>query len=605
MGNRLVQYLLLAAVIAFLGAFLLAPIFTVVGVGLDRRLLAEVFSNYIYREGLINSFAIAGVTTFFVFLIAFPARNPVRPLRLPGEEPHASFRHDPDDPAAVRRRARFPADPRALRRDQYDPDRLRAPAVDFLGGSGRFWSVCLIEALHLYPILYLNLVTALGNLDPALDEAARNLGATRWERFRRITFPLMKPGILAGGSIVLVWSFTELGTPLMFGYNRVTSVQIFNGIMELESNPVPYALVVVMLFFAGAMYLAGKFALGKSPLNTTVKGAAGASAVRRAGWRRFVPTGVFLFVTLLAALPHIALVLTSFSMRWYNTILPREFTLLHFENALSDKIVLPSIVNSLHYSLLAMVIAVAVGVLVSLAAVRWKLWGSTLADLLAMLPLAVPGIIIAFGYLGMSVRFKFAAEYFNPVENPFLLLGIAYAVRRLPYVVRSVSAGLEQTPEELENAARSFGATAFATLRKITLPLVFANVIVGALFAFSFSMLEVSDSLILAQKAQFYPITRAIYDLSQVLGSGPYIACAFGVWAMLFLAATLGGRRSHARQPDRFHFQTLTTATDHIKKENHHDEFPRPDQSAGAVPADSILELERQTRPGRAAATDP
>ena len=298
-------------------------------------------------------------------------------------------------------------------------------------------------------------------------------------------------------------------------------------------------VVVVMLFFAGAMYLAGKFALGKSPLNTTVKGAAGASAVRRAGWRRFVPTGVFLFVTLLAALPHIALVLTSFSMRWYNTILPREFTLLHFENALSDKIVLPSIVNSLHYSLLAMVIAVAVGVLVSLAAVRWKLWGSTLADLLAMLPLAVPGIIIAFGYLGMSVRFKFAAEYFNPVENPFLLLGIAYAVRRLPYVVRSVSAGLEQTPEELENAARSFGATAFATLRKVTLPLVFANVIVGALFAFSFSMLEVSDSLILAQKAQFYPITRAIYDLSQVLGSGPYIACAFGVWAMLFLAATL------------------------------------------------------------------
>ena len=63
--------------------------------------------------------------------------------------------------------------------------------------------------------------------------------------------------------------------------------------------------------------------------------------------------------------------------------------------------------------------------------------------------------------------------------------------------------------------------------------------IVGALFAFSFSMLEVSDSLILAQKAEFYPITRAIYDLSQILGSGPFIACAFGVWAMLFLAAAL------------------------------------------------------------------
>lgn len=539
MGNRFVQYLLLATTVLFLGAFLLTPIYTVVEVGLDRRLLAEVFDNFLYREGLVNSFAVAGVTTFLVFLIAFPLALLYNRYEFPGK----NLTH-----LLVMIPMILPPFVGALGFQQilghYGVINTILTAcgfgaVDFLGGKGRFWSVCLIEALHLYPILYLNLVTALGNLDPALDEAARNLGASRWTRFRRITFPLMKPGILAGGSIVLVWSFTELGTPLMFGYNRVTPVQIFNGIMELESNPVPYALVVVMLFFAAAMYLAGKFALGGTPLNTTVKGTAGAGAVRCSGWRRFIPTGVFTLVTLLAALPHLALLLTAFSLRWYGTILPRDFTLLNFDNALSNKIVLPSIVNSLHYSLLAMLIAVVIGVLVSLAAVRWKLRGSGVADLLAMLPLAVPGIIIAFGYLGMSVRFGFAAKYFNPVENPFLLLGIAYAVRRLPYVVRSVSAGLEQTPEELENAARSFGATAFGTFRRVTLPLVFANVIVGALFAFSFSMLEVSDSLILAQKAQFYPITRAIYDLSQVLGSGPFIACAFGVWAMLFLAATL------------------------------------------------------------------
>lgn len=539
MRGRLLPYLLLAVVIVFLGAFLVVPIFTVAVVGLDRRLLVEVFQNYIYREGLINSFAIAGVTTFLVFLIALPLAILYDRFDFPGKSLTHLFVMIP---------MILPPFVGALGFQQILGHygvlntiliACGLPKGDFLGGNGRFWSICLIEALHLYPILYLNLVAALGNIDPALDEAARNLGAARWDRFRRITFPLMKPGILSGGSIVLVWSFTELGTPLMFGYNRVTPVQIFNGIMELESNPVPYALVVIMLFFACVMYLAGKFALGKTPLNTMVKGTAGARAAQCIGWRRFVPIGVFLALTLIAALPHLALVLTSFSMRWYATILPREFTLLHFESALSDKIVLPSVVNSLRYSLLAMLLSVAIGVLVSLATVRWRLWGSALADLLAMLPLAVPGIIIAFGYLGMSVKFKFAATYFNPVENPLLLLGIAYAVRRLPYVVRSVSAGLEQTPEELENAARCFGATAFATLRKITLPLVFANVIIGALFSFSFSMLEVSDSLILAQKTQFYPITRAIYDLSQVLGSGPYIACAFGVWAMLFLASTL------------------------------------------------------------------
>jgi iron(III) transport system permease protein len=171
--------------------------------------------------------------------------------------------------------------------------------------------------------------------------------------------------------------------------------------------------------------------------------------------------------------------------------------------------------------------------------VRWKLRFSGAADLLAMLPLAVPGVVVAFGFLSMSVRYDWAAKCFNPVENPLWLLAIAYAVRRIPYVVRSVSSGLEQTQEELENAARNFGAGPLRILTKITLPLIAANMLVGGLFAFSFSMLEVSDSLILAQKAQFYPITRALYDLAQILGAGSSIACAFGVWAMLFLAATL------------------------------------------------------------------
>ena len=98
----------------------------------------------------------------------------------------------------------------------------------------------------------------------------------------------------------------------------------------------------------------------------------------------------------------------------------------------------------------------------------------------------------------------------------------------------------ERIPDEIiEEAARTFGAGPVLTLRKIVLPLISANLIVGALFAFSFSMLEVSDSLILAQKAEHFPITRAIFDLSQILGSGPFTACAFGVWTMVFLAATL------------------------------------------------------------------
>ncbi len=338
---------------------------------------------------------------------------------------------------------------------------------------------------------------------------------------------------------MLIWSFTELGTPLMFGCTRTTAVQIFNGITELETNPLPYTLVIVMLVLALSMYLFSRLTLRSAENASAVKGSMSSAGSPAKGFMKILAPGAFLLVTFLAVLPHIALILTAFFKNWYGSVLPEHFTLVHFENALSHKMVIPSIVNSLRYSTLAMVFAIAAGLLIALATVRWKFRFSSVLDVLAMAPLAVPGIVIAFGFLGMSVKYAWAKELFNPVENPLLLLAAAYAIRRLPYVVRSVVSGLEQTPEELENAARNLGSGPFRTLFKVTLPLITANLVVGGLFAFSFSMLEVSDSLILAQKAAFFPITRAIFELSQILGSGPVTACAFGVWTMLFMATTL------------------------------------------------------------------
>jgi iron(III) transport system permease protein len=122
---------------------------------------------------------------------------------------------------------------------------------------------------------------------------------------------------------------------------------------------------------------------------------------------------------------------------------------------------------------------------------------------------------------------------------PVVFLVIAYATRRLPYIVRATVAGLQQTPVDLELAAANLGAGRATVLRRITIPLIMANLIAGALLAFAFALLEVSDSIILAQKEAYYPITRAILELSQRLGDGVYIASALGVWAMLLLTITL------------------------------------------------------------------
>ncbi|MFI5337977.1 MAG: ABC transporter permease, partial [Opitutales bacterium] len=200
----------------------------------------------------------------------------------------------------------------------------------------------------------------------------------------------------------------------------------------------------------------------------------------------------------------------------------------------------PAIANSLGYAGASTVIDLVLGVALAYVIVRSRLAGRAVLDFLAMLPLAVPGLVLAFGYLAMSQEGRFFA-FLNPVRNPTILLIIAYAVRRLPYVVRSAAAGFQQTSETLEEAAQNLGCPPWRATVRITLPLIAANLIAGGLLAFCFAMLEVSDSLILAQKQHFYPITKAIYELFQLIGDGRFIASALGVWAMAFLGIAVAG----------------------------------------------------------------
>ena len=422
--------------------------------------------------------------------------------------------------------------------------------VDFIGNGG-FWAIVFIEALHLYPILYLNAVAALANLDPALDEAAENLGATSWQRLRQIILPLIRPGLFAGSTIVFIWSFTELGTPLMFDYQEVTPVQIFNGLKEIADSRQPYALTAVLLLVAVGIYVLGKFAFGGKAYTMYAKASIQSTAKRLGGLGSTLVFGFFAFVIFLAILPHISVVLTSLSVEgsWYRSIFPQEFTFGHYSQALGHDLAIGSIRNSLMYSVLAVAVDIILGICIGYLIVRTTIPGRGLLDALSMLPLAVPGLVMAFGYVAMSLSWPLGKG--DPLEglidvvgadpNPMLLLVIAYAVRRLPYVVRSTVAGLEQTSGELEEAALNLGAGRLRAIRTIILPLIVANLLAGALLAFSFAMLEVSDSLILAQREGDYPITKAIYVLFERLGDGPYIASAMGVWAMALLAVTLVG----------------------------------------------------------------
>ena len=415
--------------------------------------------------------------------------------------------------------------------------------IDFLG-AGRFWGVALFEALHLYPIMYLNLTAALANVDPSLEEAASTLGDSGIGRFRRVTFPLMLPGVFAGCSIVFVWAFTDLGTPLVFQFQQVVSKRIFDQAMSV--NPQGSALVIVVLLITAALFVLGRRLAKRRPVTSATKGSVVAAPVKAGPWERRLAWALFGGVAFVALLPHLGVMLEAFSNRWFMSVMPEEYTLANVTNALSHPIATASVRNSLLLSIASTAVNIVLGIAIAVFVVRSGSRWAPLADTLAMLPLAIPGIVLAFGYVG---AYSGAGPWLSPRENPVILLVASYALRRLPYVVRACVAGLEQTPRHLEEASASLGATPGFTLRRITLPLIGAHLIAGGILAFSFAMLEVSDSLILAAKEQYYPITKAIYHLNGRLSDGPGIACALGLFGVLLLAtslwaaSTLVGRR--------------------------------------------------------------
>lgn len=542
--------LVFAVTAAFFAAFFLWPVLQILKGGfidadghVTVAYLAALLSDPLYLGALGNSFLIACAATTLALIIALPLAAISDRYVFPGKDVLGSLilipMILPPFVGAIGIKQIL---------GQYGAFNALLHHLHFLApgatidwfASNQFWGIAVVEALSLYPIIYLNALAALANIDPAMEEAAQNLGCTGLRRFIRITLPLIRPGLFAGGTIVFIWAFTELGTPLIFDYDRVTSVQIYYGLRDIGGNPFPYALVAVMLGASVALYAIGKGLFGHAGHAMMAKATSVGAPRRISTARAWLCTAGFAGVTFVAVLPHLGVILVAFSRDWYGRVLPQSYTLDNVRLALGHDLTVPAIANSLKFASVATLIDLVLGVAIAYVIVRTRLAGRAVLDFLVMLPLAVPGLVLAFGYLAMAQEGRFFA-FLNPVQNPTVLLIIAYSVRRLPYVVRSAAAGFEQTSVTLEEAAQNLGAPPLRSVIRVTLPLISANLIAGGLLAFAFAMLEVSDSLILAQKQVYYPITKAIMELFQLLGDGKFLASALGVWAMVFLGVTIAG----------------------------------------------------------------
>lgn len=400
--------------------------------------------------------------------------------------------------------------------------------------------VIFVEAIHYFPFILMNLTVALRNIDGAMEEAAMNLGCKGWRLFWRVIFPLGLPGFVAGASLVFVKVFDDLGTPLVMGQTNMLAPQAYLRITQVGlEDPMGYVISVLMIVFSiGAMVISARALKGRD-FSTLQKG--GASIQRRQlspfeSALAYLWIGVILLMTLS---PHLGVLLLSFAKVWSFSPLPDAYTLEHYATVFQDASGM--IQNTLLYCGLAAGLDVLLGVTIAYLILRTQLPARQWLDWIATASLAVPGIVLAIGFLRM---FKGVTVPGTDVllTGTWMAIMLAYAVRRLPYALRSCMAALQQVHISLEEAAESVGANKLRSIRRVLVPLMTGGILAGFVTSFITAAVELSATIMLVSADSQAPMSYGIYLYMQsVAGRGP--GAALGVLAILVVA--IGTYLSH------------------------------------------------------------
>jgi len=407
--------------------------------------------------------------------------------------------------------------------------------------------VVLVQTLHYFPFILLNTTASLATLDRSLEEAAQSLGCSGFRLFRRVLLPLALPGYAAGALLTFIRVIDDLGTPLMLNYTKLLAPQAYVRVTTVGLTDVDgYVICVVLVALSLAALWASKALLGRGDFAQLPRaGEAPAVRLRGAGG-----AGAWLLAALLlgpALLPHLGIVLLSVSKLWSLSPLPTVYTGAHYDEILFRA---PHFIwNTLRYAVLAAAIDVVLGAVIAWLLLRGHTRGRQWLDVIATMPLAIPGVVIAVGYLRVFHGWN-VPGLGEPLTSTWVVLVVVYAMRRLPYTVRGAYASLQQLPVALEEAAHNLGAHRPRTFLKVTLPLISRGLLAGGLIAFITSAVDLSSTILLIPRVELGPLSYGIYLYMQsAVGRGPgaalgvvaIVLVALGTWAATRLAHKSGG----------------------------------------------------------------
>lgn len=415
----------------------------------------------------------------------------------------------------------------------------------------------IVMTLSFFPAAYLNLLGLMRALDPSLEEASANLGASKLGTFFKVTMPMLAPGIASSFLLLFVEAIADLGNPLTIGGDfDVLASRLFIAITG-EYDIVAGAVLSVILLVPGLIvYLIQKYWADRASV-VSVTGKPVGQHQPVTDWRVRVPVVAFIaFCTFLIALIYLTIIYGSFTtlLGIDNTLTLKNFDYVLNgvgQDAFGDTTILAS---------LATPVAGFLGMLIAFLVVRGRFVGRGALDFGAMLGIAVPGTIFGIGYLlafnnpvviaGITVLPKLTGG--RAVFGGALAILLVYVIRSTPAALRSGVGALQQIDPAIEEASTSLGGDAFTTMRRVTLPLIRPAFLSGLIYAFSRSMTTIS-AVIFLTTPDIKIMTQQIYnetDTSRFGNAFAYVVVLIGIvlLAIAILSLLVGTRTGAERE---------------------------------------------------------
>lgn len=374
-----------------------------------------------------------------------------------------------------------------------------------------FHGLVLVQVLSFFPIAYLMLVGLLQKIDPSVEEASRDLGASRLKVFTSVTFPLVVPGIGNAFLLVFIQSIADFANPVVIGGNFTTiAVKIYQeGIGNFQLG-IATALAMILLSLSISMFVIQRFYINKKSY-ITVTGKISRKRELISDRMVTVPVTVLLVtMTLFVIGMYILIPVNSFVKLWGINYTP---TLDHYKYIF--KFGMDPVLQTTILSVIATFITGFFSMIIAFLIVRKRFIGRTFIEFTTVMAMAIPGTIIGLGYV-ISYNKTYYIPFTNitlipPLTGTALIIIVAFIIRSLPVGVRSGMSSLQQIDPSIEEAASILGASSQKIFFSVTLPMIKEAFFSGLIYSFARSMTLVSTIIFLIS-AKWKLLTPAVME---------------------------------------------------------------------------------------------